>query len=378
MKSSKKPTFLFVVFIVLLAAHIKAFTINHFALKVRQTIRDGQQVKFSTRLGSFVADSSDYKSSDSDFSSDDEKSSEYGAPVSDSDEEEDESPTLEESPVPMSKNAGNRFLAFVFDKSLLSNGDDVDVMELHENRISLTEDHVMYCRKANLYNETFNTESMADILWSYQLLSSDLRRTVGHAMCIESKTLEHAQKALANDPIVQMLTKGDISKIPFYRWRHIRDHTLRMDDGRGGIPNLLISMDRLPEEVPSVPNLRDSVHKDYLEYLIRSERVIAAGPLHLPTELKDDASSIPVGDFVLFNSPNRQSAIEFAENSPAAQAGLYESMKLHRFNSLDVTGKFVATDLVDPQKTKRTEEMKDALEYWGYPVGDQETKWLNW
>lgn len=197
-------------------------------------------------------------------------------------------------------------------------------------------------------------------------------------MCIESKTLENAQKALANEPIIQMLTNGDISKIPFYRWRHIRDHTLRMDDGRDGIPNLLISMDRLPEEVPNVASMRESLHKDYLEYLIRSERVIAAGPLHLPTELKDDPSSIAVGDFVLFNAPNRQSAIEFAENSPAAQAGLYESMKLHRFNALDVTGKFVSTDLVDPQRTRRTEEMKEALEYWGYPVGDHETKWLNW
>lgn len=209
-------------------------------------------------------------------------------------------------------------------------------------------------------------------------LSSDLKRTVGHAMCIESKTLENAQKALANDPIIQMLTKGDISNIPFYRWRHIRDHTLRMDDGRNGIPNLLISMDRLPEEVPNVANVRENVHKDYLEYLIRSESVIAAGTLHLPTEMKDDPSSIAVGDFVLFNAPNRQSAIEFAENSPAAQAGLYESMKLHRFNSLDVTGKFVSTDLVNPQRTRRTEEMKEALEHWGYPVGDQETKWLNW
>jgi hypothetical protein len=155
--------------LLLLAGGIKAFTINN-GFKVSLNTRGDKQVDgFSTRLRSFVADSSDYKSSDSDFSSEDEKSSEYGIPASDGDENEDESPTLEESPVPMSKNAGNRFLAFVFDKSLLSIDAEVDVMDLHEKRISLTEDHVMYCRKANLYNETFNTESMADILWSYQL-----------------------------------------------------------------------------------------------------------------------------------------------------------------------------------------------------------------
>ena len=121
----------------------------------------------STKLHSFVADSSDYKSSDSDYSSDDQKSSEFGAPVSGG--SENESPTFEESPVPMSKNAGNRFLAFVFDKTLTDGGDDADIMELHEERIELTEDHVLFCRKANLYNETFNTESMADVLWSNQL-----------------------------------------------------------------------------------------------------------------------------------------------------------------------------------------------------------------
>jgi hypothetical protein len=175
MQIFQRITFL-LVFLALLAADIEAFTINNNALKVSQnTLFDKPIVGCSTtttttRLRSFVADSSDYKSSDSDFSSEDDKTSEYGIPSSDGDGDEDESPTLEESPVPMSKNAGNRFLAFVFDKSLLSTSDkELDVVELHERRISLTEDHVMYCRKANLYNETFNTESMADILWSYQL-----------------------------------------------------------------------------------------------------------------------------------------------------------------------------------------------------------------
>lgn len=203
-----------------------------------------------------------------------------------------------------------------------------------------------------------------------------MKRTVGHAICIESTTLEYAQDLLSREPIVQHLTGGDISNIPFFRWRQIRDYSLRIDDGRKGVPYILISMDRSAEE--GVGNLREEVKNDYLEYLIRSERVISAGSIHLPTEFKDDPSSSAVGDFVLFNAIDRENAIEFAEGSPAAEAGLYGNMKLHRFNNLDVTGKYVATDLVYPEKSKHTEDMKEALEHWGYPVGDKETKWLNW
>ena len=195
-------------------------------------------------------------------------------------------------------------------------------------------------------------------------------------MCIESTAIHHAQDLLSRDPIVQKLTGGDISNIPFFRWRQIRDYTLRIDDGRKGTPHLLIAMDRSAEE--GIGNLREEVQNDYLEYLIRSESVIACGPMHLPTEMKDDPSSDAVGDFILFNAVDRDAAIEFAENSPAAEAGLYASMKLHKFNSLDVTGKFVSTDTVYPKKTKHTEDMKEALEHWGYPVEDTQTRWINW
>ena len=201
-------------------------------------------------------------------------------------------------------------------------------------------------------------------------------RILGHAMCIESTSLENAKELLSRDPIVQHLTGGDISDVPIYRWRHIRDITLRQDDGRTGVPYLLISMDRSAEE--GVGNLREDVKNDHLEYLIRSERVIATGPLHLSTEFKDDPSSIPVGDLIFFNSPTREEAIEFAEKTPAALAGLYSKMKLHRFNSLDVTGKFVADNLVHPDRTKHTADMKEAMEHWGYPVDDMQTKWINW
>ncbi len=141
-------------------ATTSAFTINSNAYGLRLS---------TTKLKSFYADSSDYKNSDSDYSSDDDSNNEYGVPIGGGAEDEEvESLTSEESPVPMSKNAGNRFVALVFDKALSQN-EDADVLDLHEDRISLTEDHVMFCRKANLYNETFNSESMADVLWSNQL-----------------------------------------------------------------------------------------------------------------------------------------------------------------------------------------------------------------
>jgi len=326
---------------------------------------------------SFYSDSSDYKSSESDFSANDEQMSEYGVPINKDDDKG--TPSIELTPVPMSKNAGNRFVAVVLDKDLMSlnpevNG-DLNVMEMHQARIALTEEHVMFTRKTNLYNETFNTESMADILWSHQLLASDMKRVVGHVMCIESTAVEHAQEVLSRDPIVKMLTGGDVSNIPFYRWRHLRDWTLRNDDGRDGKPTLLLAMDRIAEE--GVGDLREESSKDHLEYLIRSGRVIATGPLHLPTEFKDDPSSLPVGDLLLFNTNGREDAVNFVENDPSAKNGLYESMRVFRCNSIDVTGKFVAENLLDPEKNKPTADVKEAMEYWGYPVDDMQTNWLN-
>jgi hypothetical protein len=121
---------------------------------------------------SFFSDSSDYSSSESEIDSD-EDDIEAGFESSSRVSEDDENPTFEESPVPMSKNAGNRFVAFVFDRVLNTlAGNSVDPIEMHENRIMDTENHVFFCRKTNLYNETFNTDSIADVLWSHQLYVS--------------------------------------------------------------------------------------------------------------------------------------------------------------------------------------------------------------
>jgi hypothetical protein len=205
-------------------------------------------------------------------------------------------------------------------------------------------------------------------------LSSDLKRVIGHAMCLESTEMHYAKDVLAKDPIVQKLTGGDLSNIPFYRWRHIRDYSLRMDDGRHGFPCLCLAMDYNDDNDAS-SNLRSDLWNSTLEYLMRSERVIATGPLHVPTELKDDPASVAVGDLILFNAQDRDHAIKFAEDLPTAQEGLYKEMRVHFYNTLDITGKFVSED---PLRDAPCEEMKEALEYWGYPVADDQTPWLNW
>ena len=203
-------------------------------------------------------------------------------------------------------------------------------------------------------------------------------------MCLESTRLDYVQKVLAQDPIVQMLTGGDLTEIPLYRWRHVRDYSLRVDDGRDGYPCLCLALDAEPEVGSSSSRSSSStgdsaprrvdVQEAHLEHLMRSERVIAAGPLHLPTEFKDDPSSLAMGDLILFNAKNRDDAIQFTENLPSAAAGLYETMRVYFYNTLDLTGKFVSED---PLRDAPCEEMKEAMEYWGYPVSDEQTPWLN-
>jgi uncharacterized protein YciI len=181
------------------------------------------------------------------------------------------------------------------------------------------------------------------------------------------------KEMLQEEPILQMLNGGDISEIPLFRWRQIRDYTLRIDDGRFGYPCMMIAVDEDPESFPN--NIRQESREENLKYLIKSNRIIAAGPLHMPTEIKNDPSSIPIGDFILFNAKNREDAIEFVEESPFAAQGLYKELRVHFYNTLDVTGKFVSED---PMRDAPGYQMKEAMDYWGYPVEDNQTPWLNW
>ncbi|KAL7512126.1 hypothetical protein ACHAXN_009104 [Cyclotella atomus] len=319
---------------------------------------------YSPPLHSLVSDSSDYKADSSEYDEDPSETGDDSTYTRSDDDDMSSVPTVEEFPVPMSRNnVGSRWIAV-----------------MHKDRIRLTEEHVMWARKQNLYNETFNTESMADVLWSHQVLSSDLQRAIGHVMCIDSPTLADCQEALSRDPIIQQLVGVDpktgicdVSSIPLYRWRHIRDHTLRRDDGRNGYPNILLAFDH-PEA--TAEGVREANYNKHLEYMIRSERIIAAGPLHVATKDKMDPKSVAVGTLMLFNAKDRDHAIEFVENDPLALEGLYDTMTVSRYNMLDVTGKFVIRNEYFPDD--ETSQMKEAMEVWGYPVDDDQTKWLNW
>lgn len=118
--------------------------------------------KFGLGMSSFAADGSEYSSKDSDYDEDDLQNA--GNFRGKDPDDDDDAPVQELKPVPMSKNTGNRFVALLWDQELDTKGRDT--MELHIDRNELVEDHVMFCRKRNLYNETFNTDSMVDILRS--------------------------------------------------------------------------------------------------------------------------------------------------------------------------------------------------------------------
>lgn len=317
---------------------------------------------------SYSADSADYSPKESDYEKGDELYPSSLGEGEDDDDEDNEFKSVELKPVPMSKNAGNRFIVVLWDRLLDS--EKRHSLDLHDDRIQHTEDHVMYCRKSNLYNETFNADSMVDFLFSRQILSSDLQRVIGQVMCLESTELKYVKEALQNEPLVQYFTSGDLSDIPIYRWRHIRDYTLRQDDGRFGHPVMLLALDE-----DGTGELRQETNLTHLEHLIRSERVIATGPLHRCTESKDDPSSTAVGDLLFYNAVDREAGIKFAEDLPRAKAGLYESMQVHFYNNLDVTGKFVADNRFEDEPIT---DMKEAMDIWGYPTGDDQTPWINW
>lgn len=113
-------------------------------------------------MSSFASDGSEYSSKDTDY--DDDEIASAAAFQNKEFEDEQEGEVTELTPVPMSKNSGNRFVALLWDQDLDTKGRDA--LELHHDRNELVEDHVMFCRKRNLYNETFNADSMVDILKS--------------------------------------------------------------------------------------------------------------------------------------------------------------------------------------------------------------------
>ena len=129
------------------------------------------QTPLSTGLfmSSFSADGAEYSAKDSDYESDGVEERNWGDDEYKEEGDEDDVETVEQKPVPMSKNAGNRFVALYWDHELEQNKQEGEPREswwLHYDRDDLNEDHVMFCRKNNLYNETFNEDSMVDVMRS--------------------------------------------------------------------------------------------------------------------------------------------------------------------------------------------------------------------
>jgi hypothetical protein len=145
----------------------RAFSLQKAPIAFRTTTRTVTQLP-TPLYSSFAADGSEYSSKDkADNDDDDEGAGGFGGGGFRDDN--DETPTVELQPIPTSKNSGNRFVAFVWDRvldNIKDSDSDRDGLDLHYDRMKYTEDHVMFCRKTNLYNETFNTDSMVDILWS--------------------------------------------------------------------------------------------------------------------------------------------------------------------------------------------------------------------
>ena len=114
-------------------------------------------------------DMSDYASGPSDFDDEGDVESKYdGMTAAERLEYEGGEPDVKlEQPPPLSKNAGNTFIAMIFDKALDTKGRDWE--KVMEDRMEQSHNHVRWCREANLYNETFNTASMVDVLQSYQV-----------------------------------------------------------------------------------------------------------------------------------------------------------------------------------------------------------------
>lgn len=132
-------------------------------------------------MSSFTSDGAEYSSKDSDYDNDSGDDDGYTGPSDYRGYVDDDESTManvepvEMKPVPMSKNSGNRFVALYWDHELVGEAKEgkgkdiegiIDPWALHYARNQVNEDHVMFCRKRNLYNETFNTDSMVDILKS--------------------------------------------------------------------------------------------------------------------------------------------------------------------------------------------------------------------
>lgn len=319
----------------------------------------------------------------------------YGEELKDHEE------TIVLHPVPESPNekVGSKYVAIFFDA-------DIDNDELrtederfnHRKSFATIKSHVRWAREANLVNSTFfgpdNAENKnCDIPFSYTILDTTHTKEIGNIICFNAVTAEDALAYLAKEPIVRYLMKDAKNeesiidelkdKKVLYKWRHVKEAKLRQDDGRFGLPTAMIGLDDIKAPSSSLESrkIRAEHAKSHYEYLIRSERVIAAGPL-LPYDFNHDDDDdkgnsmeihAGIGDLVFFNSKSLRDGALFAEEDPLSLQGLYESLQVCRYNTIDISGKHVA---LDKFSTENDDVVFNEMEEEGYPVYDYQTPWI--
>jgi len=287
---------------------------------------------------------------------------------------EEANPKQVTKPPPPSPKGGASYVALYDDADALArSADAVAPEDLTYLRTRTSWMHVMWAREP-----TLDPDAGCEVMWDHAILSDDLRTEVGNVVCIDAKTVEDARAFAEEEPLSVYLSGGN-NRGPegtkLYRWGRVRDYDLRADDGRNGFPTMAFCWDKKK----GVEGLRPATRKAHLEYLIDSERIIAAGPLFETTG--DGADGGPVGSLVLFNSKSAEDAANFCANDPYALAGLFDDVRISYHNTVDVSGKFFTPDkfAVDPSDTDEVtrymtsdvqEEGEDGV--WDRLLGDKE------
>ena len=96
---------------------------------------------------------------------------------------------------------------------------------------------------------------------------------------------------------------GICPRFYFFRWRHLKDRALRRNLGRHGVPNLLVKIDRTDG---TVVGTKVATNASNVQCLIKYERVVETGPLHVATPDENDPGSALVGNLIILNAMERE------------------------------------------------------------------------
>lgn len=305
------------------------------------------------------------------------------------DDDEDERDLSDQTviidPIPESPNAIEKYVAVVIDGDFDQTGRSAEELFAFRKSFSNQMAHVRWAREANLRNETINErlgDLEVDVPFSHSLLSPDLQSEIGSLICLNAKSLESALDYLAKEPFICSMTPNlshaqrmkylkDAKTSALHRWMHVKEAKLRQDNGRFGFPTVGLGLDTRSKKNAA---LRTDLTREHYEYLIRSEKVIACGPLHpLNNNLHEDPEEVAYGSLILFNAASRGEAIQFVESDPLAINGVYKKLTVNQINNIDVSGKHVA---MDKFATGPDDIVFEKMEEEGYAVYDYQTPWI--